>query len=188
VLNGQPPYVQNQAILIDPQGQLVWTYDKARPIPGMEELTPGDGRVPTVDTPYGRLANLICFDADFPDLARQGGRQNVDLMLVPSNDWREFGTVHTQKSTLRAIENGYSLIRQDTNGLAQAVDYHGRVLASSDYFTSDQQTMVAYIPTSGVRTIYATIGDVFAWLSVIALALLVGAARLVGHGSNENPS
>ncbi|MEU3457727.1 nitrilase-related carbon-nitrogen hydrolase [Micromonospora sp. NPDC006766] len=176
VLSRQSPYVRNQAVLIDPRGQVVWTYEKAHPVPGMEELTPGDGVVPTVDTPYGRLGNLICFDADFPGLARQGGDRGVDLMLVPSNDWREFGEVHTQKATIRAVENGYSLVRQDTNGLAQTVDYQGRVLASSNYFSSNQQTMVAYVPTKGVRTIYAAVGDVFAWLCVATLAALVGVA------------
>ena len=96
----------------------------------MDPLFPGDGRVPTVDTPYGALANLICFDADFPDLARQRG-QGVDIMLVPSNDWREFGAVHTQKATPRAIENGYSLVPQDTEELAQVVDFQGHPLAAS---------------------------------------------------------
>jgi apolipoprotein N-acyltransferase len=176
VLSRQRPYARNQAILIDPQGRVVWTYDKARPVPGMDKLTPGDGRVPTVDTPYGRLANVICFDADFPALARQGGQHRVDLMLVPSNDWRDFGTVHTQKATLRAIENGYSLIRPDTHGLAQAVDYQGHVLASTDYFGTGQQTVVAYVPTDGARTIYAAVGDVFAWLCTAVLLLLAGAA------------
>ena len=55
-----------------------------------------------------------------------------------------------------------SSVRQDTNGLAQIVDYYGAVLASSDYFSSDPQTIVEYVPTRGVRAIYATVGDVFA--------------------------
>jgi apolipoprotein N-acyltransferase len=187
VLSRGAPYMRNQAILVDPAGHVVWTYDKARPVPGMDQLSPGDGRVPTVDTPYGKLANLICFDADFPGLARQSGGQGVDMMLVPSNDWREFGVVHTQKATLRAIENGYSLVRQDTEGLAQVVDFQGHVLAASDYFTTDQQTMVAYVPTQGERTIYAMVGDVFAWLSVAALAVLIGATRLVRRSARRIP-
>lgn len=183
VLTRRAPYMRNQAILVNPAGQVVWTYDKARPVAGMDQLSPGDGRVPTVDTPYGKLANLICFDADFPGLARQ----SVDMMLVPSNDWREFGAVHTQKATLRAIENGYSLVRQDTEVLAQVVDFKGHVLAASDYFTTDQQTMVAYVPTQGERTIYARVGDVFAWLSVAALAVLIGATRLVPRSARRIP-
>jgi hypothetical protein len=70
-------------------------------------------------------------------------------------------------------------VRQDTEGFAQVVDYQGHVRAASDYFTTDQQTMVAYVPTQGERTIYAMVGDVFAWLSVAALAVLIGATRLV---------
>ena len=57
-----------------------------------------------------------------------------------------------------------------------AVDYEGQVLSASDYFTSDPQVMVAYVPMQGVHTIYATIGDLFAWLSVAALVVLIGVA------------
>jgi apolipoprotein N-acyltransferase len=56
------------------------------------------------------------------------------------------------------------------------VDYEGNVLAASDYFTSDPQVMVAYVPMQGVRTIYATIGDLFAWLSIAGLVVLIGVA------------
>jgi hypothetical protein len=72
---------------------------------------------------------------------------------VASNDWREIDPYNTQLQTFRAIEHGYSLVRQTSNGLAMAVDYEGNVLAASDYFTTDQQTMVASVPTRGVRTI-----------------------------------
>jgi len=32
VATRQAPHVQDQAILIDPQGQVLWTYSKARPV------------------------------------------------------------------------------------------------------------------------------------------------------------
>ena len=57
-----------------------------------------------------------------------------------------------------------------------AVDYEGQVRASSDYFTTDPQVMVAYVPMKGVHTIYAMIGDLFAWLSVAGLVVLIGGA------------
>ena len=56
------------------------------------------------------------------------------------------------------------------------VDYEGRVLSASDYYTTDDQVMVAYVPMHGVRTIYATIGDLFAWLCIIGLVALTGLA------------
>jgi apolipoprotein N-acyltransferase len=77
-----------------------------------------------------------------------------------------------------AIENGFILVRQAQLGLSMAVDYEGRVLATSYFFTTDQQTMLAYVPIHGVRTIYATIGDHLAWLSIAGLAFLTGLAIL----------
>src|SRR5579859_673037 len=174
VLLPQAPYVQDRAVLIDSQGRIVWTYDKAHPVPGMETFPAGDGRLPVVDTSYGRIANVICFDADFPDLMRQAGSGGVDLMLVPGNDWLEVDPWHTQNATFRAIENGYSLVRQTSHGLAMTVDYQGHVMAATDYFTIDQQTMIAYVPMKGVWTIYALVGDLFAWLC-IAGSLMLGA-------------
>ena len=59
---------------------------------------------------------------------------------------------------------------------ARAADYEGHVLAAADYFTTDQQVIVAELPTRGARTIYAAVGDVFAWLCLAGLAVLVGMA------------
>ncbi len=165
---------QDRAVLIDPAGRVIWTYDKAHPVPGLESFVPGEGNVPVVDTPYGRLANVICFDADFPDLMRQAGGKGVDIMLVPSNDWRGIDPWHTHNATFRAIENGFSLVRQASRGQAMTVDYQGHVLAATDYFTTDQQTMIAYVPVKGVGTIYARAGDLFAWLCLTGLLLLAG--------------
>jgi apolipoprotein N-acyltransferase len=172
VLTRTEPYLRNQSVLVDPDGNVTWTYDKAHPIPGMETLIPGDGRVPATDTPFGRLASVICFDLDFPALARQAGRKRVDIMLVPSNDWRGFGRVHTEKATVRAIENGYSVVRPDTNGLSRAIDYQGRALASADFFATHRQVVVADLPIGGARTVYAAVGDLIARASAPALALV----------------
>lgn len=174
-----PAYGRDEALLIGPDGRVLWTYQKAHPIPGSEPFTPGDGRVPVVDTPYGRIANVICYDADFPDLMRV----RADIMLVPSHDWREYGGPHTEKAALRAVEGGYALVRQDSEGVSAAFDDRGHVLATTDYFTTDPQTTVAYVPTHGATTVYDRIGDAFAWLCLATVAALtvIGLARPSGR-------
>jgi apolipoprotein N-acyltransferase len=174
---GKPPFLEDEAVLLDPTGHVVWTYEKSHPAPGEQGLfVPGDGKVPLVDSPYGRLANAICFDLDYPSTIRQAGQAGADLLFAPSDDWQAIDPAHTQIATFRAIENGFSLVRQASKGLSITVDYEGRVLAASDYFTTDHQIMVAYVPMHGVRTIYATIGDLFAWLCMIGLVALTGLA------------
>ena len=174
---GNGPFLKDEAVLLDPTGHVVWTYEKTHPAPGEQGLfILGDGKVPIVDSPYGRLANVICFDADYPGMIRQAGQGGADLLLAPSDDWQAIDPAHTQIATFRAIENGFSLVRQTSKGLSMAVDYEGRVLSASDYFSTDQQIMVAYVPMHGVHTIYATIGDLFAWLCIIGLLALIALA------------
>src|SRR5439155_7554226 len=115
-------------------------------------------------------------DRDFPDIIRRVGQANADILLVPSGDWRAIDPYHTQMATFEAIEAGSSLVTQVDDGLSVAVDYEGHVLASTDFFTTDPQVMVAYVPIQGVHTIYATIGDLFAWLSIAGLVVLIGFA------------
>ena len=174
----KPPFAQDAAVIIDPNGNIVATYLKTRIIPVMETSwqVPGDGRLPVVATPYGRLATAICYDADFPSTILQAGQANVDILLRPTGDWREIDPLHAQMVTFRAIENGFSVVDQAKEGLSMAVDYEGHVLAASDYFTTDHQVMVAYVPMQGVHTIYTTIGDLFAWLSIAGLVVLIGFA------------
>jgi apolipoprotein N-acyltransferase len=172
----QSRFALSESILIDPQGLVAWRYEKAHPVPGVDPIPPGDGRVPTIQTPYGRLTSVICFDMDFPGTIRQAGQAGADIMLVPGDDWPEIDPMHTQMATFRAIENGFSEVRQGMEGLAMTVDYEGHVLSASDYYTIGQQVMVAYVPIHGVHTIYATIGDLFAWLSLAGLVVLIGVA------------
>ncbi|WP_079071596.1 nitrilase-related carbon-nitrogen hydrolase [Streptomyces yokosukanensis] len=167
-----PAYGRDEALLVDPRGTVLWTYQKAHPIPGSERYTPGDGQVPVVRTPYGRLADVICYDADFPALMRT----RADIMLVPAHDWKEYGGAHTDKAVLAAVEGGYSLIRQDAEGVSAAYDAEGHVLARADYFTTGRQTMVAQVPVRGGTTVYDRVGDTFAWLCLAALAALTATA------------
>ena len=175
------PAVEDEAVLLDPTGKVVWTYEKTHLVPFQETgvVIPGNGKVPWVDTPFGRLAGVICFDLDFPGTIRQAGQAGADLLLAPSNDWQAVDPLHTQAAAFRAIENGFSLVRQTSHGLAMAVDYEGHVLAASDFFTTDQQVMVAYLPMHGVRTIYAAIGDLFAWLCLLGVVALAGLAIIM---------
>lgn len=178
------PLVHDQTRLIDPQGELLWTYRKAHPIPGLEVYAPGDGIVPSVKTPFGRVANVICYDADFPAMMRA----TADIMLVPGGDWPEMGRVHTLKmASLRAIENGYAQFRKDFNGLSAAFDYQGRVLAMQDTTTSDQHIMFADLPTRGSATIYRRIGDVFAWGCVLGMLVLSSMALAGRHAQLAEP-
>ena len=180
------PFAENRAILIGPAGEVVQNYFKAiHPLGDANVFAPGPGVVPTTDTPYGRLATVICFDADFPALVRQAGRARADILLVPSNDWRPVDTIHARAATFRAVENGVALVRPTGNGISVAVDHLGQPLATADYFATPALTMVADVPTRGVATIYPRIGDAVAYLCFAMLVILGGATLSASRRKNR---
>jgi apolipoprotein N-acyltransferase len=170
------PVNENHAVLLDPSGAVVWDYLKSRPVPG-DGHEPGPGVVPTVDTPYGRLATVICQDDFFPDLIRQAGRAGVDILLVPSSDWKSVSAWHAEQAPFRAVENGAALVRPTRQGISLATDAQGRLLGhKADYYVASDQTLVVSVPTQGTDTWYARMGDTVAWASVVGLLVLTGTA------------
>jgi apolipoprotein N-acyltransferase len=172
------PYSENRAIMIDPSGSLVWDYAKTNhPLGDKAIFAPGPGVLPMVDSPFGQLTTVICFDADFPSLIRQAG--GADLLLVPANDWGPVAELHSRMAIFRAIENGVSLIRPTGSGISLAVDDLGRLRAyNADYFVTGKHTMITTVPIQGRPTLYARIGDSFAYLCIIGLMVLLGLAVL----------
>lgn len=172
---GKKPPFENKLVLVAPDGRVAWVYYKAHPIPGLREVIQvhGNGKLPEADTPYGRLSAIICFDADFPQLLAQAGARGADIVLDPSDDWRAIVPWHTRMASFRAIEQGFNLVRATHDGLSTAFDYQGRLLAAMDDYRTTDPTMIAAVPTQGVRTIYSRLGDWFAWLSMATLLMLI---------------
>jgi apolipoprotein N-acyltransferase len=131
---GESRPLEPKSVLIDPSGGVAFTYLKNRLVPGWEasHALNGDSRVRTADTLLGRMASVICYDVDFPDLIRPAGRAGSDLLLVPVSEPVAVGPVHHRTAVFRAIENGVSMFRASRFGLSSAEDPYGRILALMD--------------------------------------------------------
>ncbi len=162
----------NKAILISKQGELEIDYRK-RYLLGLGDLfgesiiyKKGPEVIQSVETPYGYIAVSICRDMSFPPYARQAGEQRVDIMLNPSYDApKSSGPIYY----LRAIENGFSMVRPTYNGYSYAVDPNGKLLAHMDSDETTDGIMYADVPTKGVNTLYAKFGDLLGWFCVVGL-------------------
>jgi apolipoprotein N-acyltransferase len=166
------PY-ENKLIIVDPGGEIVLEHYKYGG-QSLEGFKPGDGILRTVETPFGTLSGIICWDTNFHAPVRQAGRNGTDILLSPSFEFPAIDPMHAQMAVFRAIENGVSIARQADNGLSVVTDPYGRVLASMDHFTASERVMVAQVPTRGVFTLYSVIGDLFGWLAVVGFVVVVG--------------
>ena len=171
ILKGFPQVrPENKIIWISPKGQILYTYHKTKPTPGEGDY--GDGIIKYFDSPYGRISSSICFDMDFPALISQVNKMNIDIMLVPGNDWQDISPYHTYVASARAIEQGFNMVRATSQGLSASFNYKGQVLSSMDYFKTDDLILYSDIPTKGQTTIYSILGDYFAWLCIIFFVIV----------------
>lgn len=101
----------NSAALIDPSGRLIGKYRKRSHLLESSWASIGEGAIPTFDTPYGRLAVVICADLFYPELARLASIRGADILLAPSNVG-----VDDELLKVRTFENGFSILLANRYG------------------------------------------------------------------------
>lgn len=175
--------VENKSVMITPQGEIAYEYVKHNLLIGWESehAVRGPRQIPTIATPYGTLASVICLDMDFPGFMRLAGKQGVDIVLSGAIDGTPASRgnpMHSIMASYRAIESGFSLARGGAYAQNVAVDYQGRVLGRSDYFTARDRTATAHLPVAGTRTLYTALGDWFAFACLAALAGLAATTKI----------
>jgi apolipoprotein N-acyltransferase len=178
---GEEPF-HNVVRIINPNGDIVLEHYKYGGTQFEGSVT-GSGEIQTVDTPYGKLSAVICWDADFPSTIKQAGAKGVDLLFVPSNDWFEVRDIHNGMATFRAIENGMSIYRQTGAGVSSVVDAYGREINRVDIF-EDENTgawsgeQIVITPIGSIETLFPKIGDAFGQVMLFGLLGLFGFAWL----------
>ena len=94
LLQRAPLLVDDKYEWFGPEGAVIETYRKHHPVP-TEPTLKGDAPIAVLDRPWGRAAGAICYDYDFPALARQHAQGGAGLVFVPGGDWRGIDPHHT---------------------------------------------------------------------------------------------
>jgi apolipoprotein N-acyltransferase len=158
--------------------------------------------IPTVAGNTLRLAPMICFDAIFPEINIAYAKQAPEILVNQTNDaWYGYSSGPYQflaKVRLRAIESGKAVIRPAYAGVTAVILPTGEVAPGAiDVGPVDPELapdpaeraklLVADVPRLKGKTLYTTIGDVFAYTSAIftVLALVLAKRRPVNHGRSH---
>lgn len=189
-----PLAAYNSAVLLDPQGQTTFTYDKVHLVPfGEYEPFPLiHAVVASVSGEVGgfhkgakysvaRLPNglefgiFICYEAIFPGEVRHFAANGANLYINISNDgW--FGRSaapeqHLRMARVRAAENRRWLLRVTNNGFTASIDPYGRIFRALPTDVRAAVDLPYDFRTD--ETIYTRFGDWFAWLCVIVSVILL---------------
>jgi predicted amidohydrolase len=137
----------NCSALIGPQG-LVGKYRKLHlPFLGVDRFVrPGDLAPVVFDTPLGRIGLAICYDLDFPELARVLTLMGAQLILTITNWPDDIEFVPDYVVQTRARENLVNLMAINRAGEERGVRFIGRskivdptgtTLAEGNHFIED---------------------------------------------------
>jgi predicted amidohydrolase len=150
--------VANSALCISRRGELAGVYRKTH-LFGAEagSYVPGDELV-TVELEGRTLGLMICFDVEFPEVARTLALRGADLLVTISANPEAFRRDHEVFVPARALENGVPHLyvnrvgRQEEitfGGTSMAIDPEGTVLSAAG--PTDEQLLHAEIGDAGRR-------------------------------------
>ena len=92
--------LRNSTAFIGDDGKLAFWYDKQFLAGGEREYMVPGTEFPVLDAQFGRVGAAICWDMQFPEVARVYARQRVDLVVCPTWGWE------SAYASSRALENG----------------------------------------------------------------------------------
>lgn len=198
LLLGGPRYEQrepgrvrfyNAVYLLGPDGGVRATYDKRRLVPfgeytplpripalGLGFASPGDytpGDRPGLFSEPVPFGVLVCFEAIYPELAREVTNAGARFLVNVSNDaW--FGTTtgleqHFAISVFRAVETRRALVRATNTGVTALVGPSGRIAVR--FPPERRDAWMLAVPLREGGSPYARLGDAFAWLAVVVAGL-----------------
>jgi len=188
VLSEQPLRYENKYLMFLPDGSLAYTYHKHEPVPG-EPAVKGKEAFESVLMDEIRMGGAICYDYDFPYLARAFGQAGADIVGLPSSDWRGIDPLHTKMAAMRAVEQGHSVLRSTRFGLSAAINPLGIIEAQMSSFNGNDRIMIAFLPENGIFTLYTVVGDLLIYLSIgfICLYILGSLVRFLRYSARELP-
>jgi predicted amidohydrolase len=105
LVEGDVQGFRNAAACIDRDGTIAGIYRKAQLFGAEAEVfTPGD-RLVVVELCGWAVSPLICFDVEFPELARAAAMAGAELLVTVSANMHPFGREHRIHTMARALEN-----------------------------------------------------------------------------------
>jgi len=205
LITGESPFQRYDKCFLTPFGETM-PYISAWPWLEEQFLTLGAGGM-SFDLDHGvepqvievpcsegsfTLATPICYEDTVAKLCRKSayhqGRKRIDVFINLSNDgW--FGDCdavreqHTQIARFRCVENRVPMMRVVNTGSSSVIDSTGRIIGTIGEGRYGQARQSGYLlsslPIDSRYTLYARIGDLWAWLC-LALTVLVVVRSFLG--------
>ena len=118
--------VANSAVCVGEQGKIAALYRKVQLYSGDESdaFVAGD-QLLVVELCGIKIGLMICFDVEFPEVARALARAGAELLVTISANMEPFGNDHAVFCSARALENGLPHVYVNQVGLGENLTFVG---------------------------------------------------------------
>ncbi len=128
-----------------------------------------------LDTEYGKVGRLICFDSIYPELSRESVADGAEYILLSTNDswYRDSASAyqHNAHALLRAVENRRYIARAASTGISSVITSDGKVTETVAPLT--EGVITASIYRNADRTLYSYVGDIIVLPCAGLIAFLI---------------
>jgi predicted amidohydrolase len=121
--------IANSALCVDGAGELLGVYRKTHPFGAEREAFAAGRELLTVEVAGRALGLMICFDMEFPEVARALARRGADLLVTISANSPPFELDHDVFARARALENGLAHVYVNRVGEENGLAFSGGSLA-----------------------------------------------------------
>lgn len=137
-----------------------------------DDLKAGE-RSEVIESEIGNIGCGLCFDSIYEVVVIDAVRNGAELIVISTNDsWFSDSAaldMHNGQARLRAIESGKYVVRSANTGISSIIDPLGNV--KTELGALERGYVVSEVSPRGENTIYAYIGNTFAY---ICLAYAMG--------------
>jgi apolipoprotein N-acyltransferase len=169
VQEGEP--WRNEAVLLTPQGEFLEVYGKNHAFG--EPPTAMRGVFPVYETPLGRLATLICHDANYTDVARKLAANGAQIIAAPVHEFGGFGEQFWTSALFRALENRTAVVVTGAAHVAAIINPDGSLVALDTDSSGSRVTLVGDVTLGSGPTLYTSLGDVLGWVAMAGFVFFI---------------
>jgi apolipoprotein N-acyltransferase len=155
---------RNEAVLLTPEGQFLDVYGKNHAFG--EPPSALRGVFPVYYTPLGRLATLICHDANYTDITRKLVASGAQITAAPIREFGGFGEQYWTNALFRAVENRTAMVVSGVATISAIINPDGSLVALNSDSAGSTMTLVGDVTLGSGPTLYTSLGDILGWVSL----------------------
>jgi apolipoprotein N-acyltransferase len=174
---------RNEAVLLTPSGEFLQVYGKNHVFG--EPLSPTAGVFPVYDTPLGRLATLICHDANYTDIARKLARNGAQIVAAPAREFGGFGEQYWTNALFRGVENRTAVVVSGVSTVSAIINPDGSLVALDVNPDGERVTLVGDVTLGSDNAPYTSLGDLLGWVTLAAWIFFVVFQSMTGRRAKK---